>query len=506
MDFAQILRNRSERSEPPRKYTADLFAVVGNFTEKHHMLPTINDEKLPIPDVETGNIYHLQQEFFKTGVTRSFTFRKGQLGVLKKAVKRYENDIFAALEKDLGKSAFESYATEVGLFYEEIEYMLRHLAEWMKPRRVQTPLTLFPSSATIYPQPLGCVLIISPWNYPFNLVMMPLAAAIAAGNTVIIKPSELAPESEKIITTIISETFEPEYIAVIHAEGPMVSQVIASHHFDHIFFTGSTAVGSKIMEAAAKQLSPVTLELGGKSPCIVAKDAALDFAAKKIAWSKWTNAGQTCVAPDYLLVHQSVKDALLAKIAEVTTRMFGEDASKSPDYGRIINKKRWEIVAGYLGEGDIYYGGKTDAGDRYISPTILTGVDAGSRLMQEEIFGPVLPVISYREKEEVLAWVEKNPYPLACYVYTENRKTAQFYIDNIRFGGGAINNGLVHLGNPNLPFGGVGYSGMGAYHGRSGFDVFTHYKSIQKTQKWFDLPMIYPPYKGNLKWLKRVMK
>jgi aldehyde dehydrogenase (NAD+) len=470
------------------------------------MSPTATLETIhtTIPEIET--IFNAQQAFFTSGVTRSFEFRKGQLQVLKQAVKRHENAILNALRKDLGKPAFEGYETEVGLLYEEISYFTKHLKQWMIPKRVATPITLFPSTSKVYPQALGTVFIICPWNYPFYLMMMPLVAAIAAGNTVILKPSEIATETEIVINTIINETFEQEYIATVDISGPAVSEIIRTHHFDHVFFTGSTQVGSKIMEAAARQLTPVTLELGGKSPCIVSEDAALDFAAKKIAWSKFINAGQICVAPDYLLVHESVKDKLLEKIVAAIKKMYGDNPQLSVDYGRIINDKRWETVNSYLQEGEIYFGGQSDRADRYISPTIITGISSDSVLMQEEIFGPVLPVITYKNRDEVLGWVEKNPYPLACYIYTQNRHSERFYIENIRFGGGAVNNGLVHLGNTNLPFSGVGYSGIGAYHGKAGFDAFTHYKSMVKTPKWFDMPIIYPPYKNNLKWLKKIIK
>lgn len=468
----------------------------------------VTTEYIPVnyTALEIETIYQGQQQFFKSGHTRPYAFRKAQLEVLKGAIQRSEAAILEALRQDLGKSNFESYVTEVGLVYSEIEYVLKNLRQWMQPKRVNTPLTFFPSSSRIYQEPLGTVLIISPWNYPFNLVIMPLIAAIAGGNTVILKPSELAPETEIVINRLISETFEPGYIATVNGTGQLVSKMIEEHHFDHVFFTGSTSVGRKIMEAAAKQLSPVTLELGGKSPCIVAADANLDFAAKKIAWSKWINAGQTCVAPDYLLVHSSVKDRLINKIASVTDSMFGPDPQRSPDYPRLINDKRWAIVAGYLQEVTILYGGASDRADRYIAPTLVEQAVVGGRLMQEEIFGPVLPVIVYNEQEEVLQQVSRNPYPLACYIYTSNRKTAAYYRDHIRFGGGCVNNGLLHLGIPGLPFGGVGYSGMGQYHGREGFLAFSHQKSMLYTPTWFDMPLMYAPFKDHIKYLRKLMK
>lgn len=456
--------------------------------------------------LEIETIYQGQHQFFKSGVTKPYAFRKAQLNVLKAAIKRHEQMILDALQKDLGKSNFESFATEVGLVYGEIDHVLKHLQEWMRSKRVATPLTFFPSTSKIHYDPLGTVLIISPWNYPFNLAIMPLVAAMAGGNTVILKPSELATETEIIINTIIAETFEPEYIATVNGSGQLVSHMIETHHFDHIFFTGSTAVGKKIMQAAAKQLSPVTLELGGKSPCIVAEDASISFAAKKIAWSKWINAGQTCVAPDYLLVHERVKDKLVQQLIAVTEKMFGKDPQQSPDYPRIINEKRWRTITGYLQEGNILYGGASDIADRYIAPTIIDHITAGDSLAQEEIFGPVLPIITYKNREEVLQWVEKNPYPLACYIYTANKKTAAYFTGNIRFGGGCINNGLVHLGIPDLPFGGVGYSGMGQYHGKDGFLSFTHQKSMFTTPTWLDMPLMYAPFKDHIKYLRKLMR
>jgi aldehyde dehydrogenase (NAD+) len=456
---------------------------------------------------EIETLYYDQKAFFKSGVTRSYAFRKAQLNVLKQAIKRNKKAILTALQKDLHKSDFESYGTEVGLVYEEINYAIRHLRQWMQPERVATPLLFFPSSSKIYHEPLGTVLIISPWNYPFNLLMAPLVAAIAGGNTIILKPSEMAGETEIAINVLIGETFEPEYICTINGPGNLVvASLVERHHLDRVFFTGSTAVGKKIMEAAAKQLTPVTLELGGKSPCIVAADANLDFAAKKIAWSKWVNAGQTCVAPDYLLVHESVRGKLIEKVIAETEKMYGKNARHSDDYPRMINEKRWQIVVDYLAEGNIIYGGDHDWSDKYIAPTIMDGITGENKLMQEEIFGPVLPVIVYRDDAEALDWVDKNPYPLACYIYTENKNKGQFFIDHIRFGGGCINNGLVHLGVPALPFGGVGFSGTGQYHGKEGFATFTHKKSVVKSVSWFDVPLWYPPYRNHIKLLKKLMK
>jgi aldehyde dehydrogenase (NAD+) len=470
-------------------------------------MPGINKTpEMKFTELEIEDICRAQRDFFATGITRSYAFRKGQLMVLKKALQRNENELISALKKDLGKSAFESYGTEIGVVHEEINHAIKHLREWMQPKRVGSPLVLFGSTSKIYPQPLGCTLVISPWNYPVYLLLAPLVSAIAGGNTVILKPSEIALETEMVINRMISETYEPEYIATINGDGPVVSRLIENHHFDHIFFTGSTTVGRKVMVAAAAQLSPVTLELGGKSPCIVASDASLDYAAKKIAWSKWINAGQTCVAPDYLLVHTSIKDELVAKIAAATTAMFGPDPQQSPDYPRIINKKRWDKVAAYLQEGEIVFGGAADRDDLYIGPAIIENISGDSPLLSEEIFGPVLPVLTYQTKEEAVQVVDRNPYPLSCYVYTGTKSIADYYIENIRFGGGCINNGLVHLGNPNLPFGGVGYSGMGSCHGKSGYDTFTHRKGIVQSSRWLDSFLFYAPFKDHIRYIKKILR
>jgi aldehyde dehydrogenase (NAD+) len=338
-------------------------------------------------------------------------------------------------------------------------------------------------------------------------MITPLISAIAGGNTAILKPSDEAIHTGKAIEKIIKETFDESYIAVIQCHGPQVgTEIIEKYHFDHIFFTGSVRVGKLIMEMAAKHLSPVTLELGGKSPCIIDKDVSLGHAALKVAWSKMINAGQTCVAPDYVLVHEGVKDAFIEKLKSTFDKMMGDKPQQSPDFGRMINKKRFLAVKNYLSQGKVVYGGQSDEADLYIAPTIIEGVKITDTVMQEEIFGPVLPVISYKSNEEVLDWIEKNPYPLALYVYTNDRSTEKFYMEKVRFGGGCINNGVIHLGNPDIPFGGVGTSGIGQYHGKQGFDTFTRPKSIMKSPTWFDAPLWYAPYKNNVKWIKLLFK
>ena len=461
------------------------------------------DIELPALREKIARIYQSQQAFFKSGATLPYSFRKTQLKKLAAVIKQNEAKINEALYKDLRKSKMEAYASEIGILYKQIRHTLRHLREWMEPVRVSTPMVFFPSSAKIIRDPLGVILIQSPWNFPFLLVLDPLVHAMAGGNTAILKPSEEAPHTAALIEQLVTENFDASYISVFNGPGHIITPELVTHyHFDHIFFTGSVAVGKKVMEMAARQLSPVTLELGGKSPCIVDKSVNLDHAAKKIAWSKFFNAGQTCVAPDYVLVHAEVKEAFVSKLKAAFDRMLGDDPRQSQDYGRLINRKRFDVVSAYIRQGRVLHGGQTDAEDLFIAPTILEGVSIEDPVMQEEIFGPVLPVISYTEQQEVLDWIEKNPYPLALYIYTSSRKTERFYTEHVRYGGGCVNNCIIHLGNPELPFGGVGTSGIGQYHGRYGFETFTRPKSILKTPTWLDFPLWYAPYRDHLKYVK----
>lgn len=454
-----------------------------------------------------ARIFAGQQQFFKSGATKSNAFRKQQLKKLLKIIKANEQLVLDALHKDLRKPVFEAYATELGPVYKEIKYILKYLRQWMQPVRVSTPFVFFPSSSKIYKDALGVTLIIGPWNYPFNLIIMPLIAAIAGGNTCIIKPSEFSTHTSTIIKKIITQNFDENYLAVLEGNGQeILPPLIENCPLNHIFYTGSTHVGKKIMEMAAKQLCPVTLELGGKSPCIIDKDANLKHAAKKIAWSKFVNAGQTCVAPDYILVHETIKENFIEEIKKVLLKMYGEAPQSSPDYSRIINEQRFDKLIGYLQKGNILLGGQFDVSDKFIAPTIIENISLQDALMQEEIFGPILPIITFKKLEETLRVIESSPSPLALYVYTNDKKTEKFFIDNVKFGGGCINNSLIHLGNPDLPFGGVGYSGMGQYHGKYGFDIFTRAKSVLKSATWFDVSLWYAPYKNNIKWLKRFFK
>lgn len=456
---------------------------------------------------DISTIYQRQKAFFDSGETRSVSFRKQQLQKLKNAVIENEKAITEALHLDLRKSEYESFGSEIGQVIKEIDFALKNLDRWSRPQSVPTPMMFLPSSSRIYRDPLGIVLIIAPWNYPFLLTLSPLISSIAGGNTAFIKPSEESQHTALLIEKIVTGTFSSDYVHVVQGiGGDVIPTMMEAVRFDHVFFTGSTFVGQKIMEMAARKLVPVTLELGGKSPCIVDPSANLDYTAKKIVWSKLMNAGQTCVAPDYVLVHHSVKSSLLQKMTDNIKKMYGDDPRHSEDLGRIINSKRFEKLKSYLAQGKIISGGRHDEKDLYIEPTLLEEVSIDDTVMQEEIFGPILPVITYSEKQEVVDWVEKNPYPLSLYIYADDSTVQEYYISRIRFGGCCINNGIIHLGNPHLPFGGVGYSGIGQYHGQFGFEAFTRPKSVLHSRSWFDVPVWYAPFKGKAALLKKIFK
>jgi aldehyde dehydrogenase (NAD+) len=453
------------------------------------------------------HVYHTQRQFFESGKTRSYAFRKQQIMRLKKCIQTHQSLISEALQQDLHKAPTESYITEIGFVYQEINYALKHLKKWMKPQNVSTPLIAQPSSSRIYRDPLGLTLIIGPWNYPFHLIMSPLVGAIAGGNCAILKPSEETPSTAQAIEKLIKEAFDPEYISVVQGNGSeVVPALMDNFPFNHVFFTGSVAVGKIIMAAAATHLTPVTLELGGKSPCIVDNTANLPVAARRITWGKFINAGQTCVAPDYLLVHHSVKDRLVKLIAENLREFYGENPHTSPDYPRMANMKRFNAIAKFLKTGNILLGGQTNPEDKYISPTLLDEVSWDDPVMQEEIFGPLLPILTYQTLEEIPQLIAKQPFPLALYLFTSDNQTEKYILENIRFGGGCINDTAVHLSNPAIPFGGVGTSGLGSYHGKYSFDTFTHAKGVLKTSTMVDIPLRYPPYANKLKYIKVIMK
>lgn len=441
-----------------------------------------------------------KRDFFSTGITKDVSFRIQQLKLLREVIKQNQAEILAALKADLGKPPFEAYG-EILLSLQEINYALKHIRTWVKPRKAATPLSQFLASSSIYKEPLGIVLVISPWNYPFMLAISPLVGAIAAGNCVILKPSEIAIHTSNLLAKMISENFNQGCLTVIEG-GIETSQALLAEPFDHIFFTGGTAVGKLVMAAAAQHLTPVTLELGGKSPCIVDAEVDVEVAAKRITWGKFLNAGQTCIAPDYVLVHKSIKAKLLAGLKKSIREFYGEDPHKSSDYARIINGKHFSRLANFLQEGEVIVGGETNAEDRYIAPTVIDRVQPDHKIMTEEIFGPILPILEYEDLIEAIAFVNSKPKPLALYFFSTNKKHQELILRETSFGGGCINDTIVHLSTPELPFGGVGYSGMGSYHGQAGFDRFSHHKSVLHNSFMLDLKWRYPPYKLDLNFLK----
>ncbi|WP_182201371.1 aldehyde dehydrogenase [Paraliobacillus salinarum] len=446
-----------------------------------------------------------QVTFFKNGETKSLSFRFQALNNLKRAIKQQEDVILSAIQQDLNKSEFEGFLTEIGILYEEIDFMKKRLKKWMKPKRVKTALTHIGSKSVIYPEPYGVTLIIAPWNYPFQLAISPLIGAIAAGNTAIIKPSELTPHTSAVLTRLIKETFDSNYITSIEGDAE-TSQALLKKPFDYIFFTGSTPVGKIVMEQAAKNLTPVTLELGGKSPSIVHEDANLKLAAKRIAWGKFTNAGQTCVAPDYIYVHEHVQADFTKELQQAITELYGKKPLDNQDFPKIVNEKHFKRLHQLIDKDKLIYGGKSDQEKIKIEPTILTNINWDSPVMKEEIFGPILPIMSYKELSTVIREVSDQPKPLALYLFTENKQTEQQVIDQIPFGGGCINDTIYHLATPYLPFGGVGHSGTGSYHGKASFDTFSHYKSILKQTTKFDVPLRYPGSEKGFKLIKKFFK
>ncbi len=445
--------------------------------------------------------------YFESGATQSYQFRKAQLQKLKAAVVAHEQEIFDAIYKDLRKSKEECYITENGFFLTELSLAINKLNGWMKQESVRTNLLNFPSKSFIVSEPLGVVLIISPWNYPFNLLMTPLVGAIAAGNCVVMKPSELAPATEAVMKKIIESTFDKNYILYVEGDGAtVVPELMNNFIFDHVMYTGSTAVGKIIYELAAKNLVPVTLELGGKSPCIVEADADIKVAAKRIAMAKFSNAGQTCVAPDYVLVQETVKDELIDEIKKAITIFFGIDAQKTEAFGRIINERQFNRLEKYLNNGKLLFGGKIDKIDLYIEPTLLEINNINDAAMQTEIFGPILPIISFKEKAAALSIIKVHKNPLAFYIFTSSSENEKKWLQAIPAGGGCINNVTMHLSNHHLPFGGRGASGTGSYHGKFSFDTFSHKKSVLKTPTWLDPSVKYPPFKGKLGLFKKIFK
>lgn len=434
-----------------------------------------------------------QRAFFKTGITKDVKFRLDALKMLKSAIRKNETALQDALKNDLGKSQFESYESEIGVVLKELSFHIKKIQCWTKPKSKPTPLALFPSGSKVYTEPFGNVLIMAPWNYPFLLLIQPLIGAISAGNTVLLKTSPYVPEYEKTIGRIIAETFPSEYVSLVSG-GREVNQFLFQQKFDYMFFTGSPSLGKLVMHAAAEHLCPVTLELGGKSPCVVTGSANLKRAARRIVWGKFLNAGQTCIAPDYLLAHNSVKDELVELMKKEITRQFGDDPQKSPDFPRIVNEKAFDRLVTYLRDGKIVCGGDTDRSVKYISPTILDNVEPGNLVMQDEIFGPVLPILTFESIGQATDFINNREKPLAMYVFSTNKNEIQKLMKNTSAGGGCINDTIIHIANSNLPFGGVGNSGMGKYHGKLSFDTFSNHRSIVKSTNLIDLPVKYAPY------------
>lgn len=446
-----------------------------------------------------------QRAFFESGRTRPVEWRLEQLAYLKKAIKQYEQDLLTAVEEDLGKSAFESFATELVMVYDEIDFAAKHLKEWAKEKRVKPSLAQLPGKGYVYQEPRGVVLIIAPWNYPIQLTLLPLVSAIAAGNCVALKPSEYAVHTSQAVAGMLRECFPSQFISVYEG-GPEVTQALIGENIDYIFFTGSTAVGREIMKMATERLIPMTLELGGKSPCIVERTANLELTAKRIMWGKLINAGQTCVAPDYILVHTDVKAQLMDELAKASAELYPGDILTNPDYPHIINAKHFDRLVAMLEQGKVVYGGQHDRDSLKIAPTILDSPRLDSDLMKTEIFGPLLPILNFEAMEDAFALIRRRHKPLALYVFSEDPAVQERVMREMAFGGGCINDTILHLTNPRMPFGGIGGSGMGAYHGKAGFEAFSHQKSVFKQGSGRETNLRYPPYGDKLKLLKKIYK
>jgi aldehyde dehydrogenase (NAD+) len=446
------------------------------------------------------------RQYFQSGATQPFEFRLLQLKRLKQMVLDNEQALYKALHADLKKTDEDAWATEIGFFLSELNYTIEHLKGWMQPKSVPTNLVNLPSSSFTIQEPLGVVCIIAPWNYPFQLLFTPLIGAIAGGNCAVLKPSEFAPATAAVMGKMIADLFPNNYMLYLEGEGATVlPPLLTENRFDHIFYTGSTMVGKIIYKLAAEQLVPVTLELGGKSPAVICDDANLRVAARRLANPKFSNCGQMCIAPDYILVPHALKDVLIKELIIALQAFYGADAENSEHYGKIINDKQWLRLTSYLGDGEIVYGGKSNREKLFIEPTIMVDVQPDAKIMQEEIFGPILPVLTYATKEEALAIIQKNPNPLAFYVFTENKNDEAYWLTNVPSGGACVNNATMHITNHELPFGGRGFSGTGGYHGKLSFDTFTHTKSVLKTPTWIDPSFKYPPYKGKGWLIKRLI-
>ncbi len=447
------------------------------------------------------------RDYFDSGITKNYDFRKAQLKKLKASILKHEQDLYDALYADLKKSPEETWVTETGLVISELNAAIKNLYQWMQPETVDTNLLNLPSTSKILKEPLGVVLIIGPWNYPFQLLINPLVGAIAAGNCVVLKPSEFASATEAVMKKVVEDVFPSEYILYVQGDGAkVVPEMMNNFSFDHVFYTGSTSVGRIIYKMAAERLVPVTLELGGKSPCVVESDANIKVAARRIAMTKFSNAGQMCVAPDYVIIHESIKEKFISAIKETVEQFFGGKPEQSENYGKIINEKQFDRIAGYLSNGKIVFGGRTDRKNLFIEPTLLDEVKVNDAVMNDEIFGPVMPILTFKSKGEALNIIAGHPAPLAFYVFTSSKAKENDWLNSVASGGSCVNNTSWHLTNHNLPFGGRGFSGTGNYHGKYSFDTFTHKKAVLKTPTWFDPAIKYPPFNGKLKLFKWLIR
>lgn len=443
-----------------------------------------------------------QRTYFASGKTFDLRGRMQALEKLEQAVKKYEQPLYDALKADLGKSRAEAYMCEVGMTLSELRYVKKHLRSWSRDRRVRTPLAQFHAKSFTVQEPYGVVLIMSPWNYPVLLTLEPLIGALAAGNCCVVKPSAYSPETSKVMAQMIRESFEETYVAVVEG-GRQENQSLLNQKFDYIFFTGGVNVGKTVMEKASAHLTPVTLELGGKSPCIVDRTADLKLTARRLVFGKYLNCGQTCVAPDYVLAEQSIKDELLRYVKQEIVRQYGEKPLANPSYGKMVNRKHYDRVLGLIEPSRLAYGGDADPDTLRIEPTVLDGVTPEDAVMQEEIFGPVLPILTVTSAEEAFAFVKERPQPLALYLFTGDKHTEEKFLKEVPFGGGCVNDTIIHLATSEMGFGGVGNSGMGTYHGKKSFETFSHEKSIVKKYTWLDLPMRYQPYTG---WKEKMVR
>lgn len=444
---------------------------------------------------EVKEAFERKRKFFDEGHTRSYAFRRSNLETLRKAILSHKEDIIHAMKNDFGKPSFEAYIGEVGVAIDDINYALKHLHSWMKDKSVPTPIGILPATSRIIYEPKGVVMIFSPWNYPFNLTIIPLIGAIAAGNCVLVKPAHETPNMAALIQKIIHENFSPDHISVVLGEGRVLGELLLNNFtFNHIFFTGSANTGKWVMEKAARTLTPVTLELGGKSPVIIDGTANLKVALNRIAWAKYFNAGQTCTSPDYILVHRDIKEAFVKGLKEKIISFFGDDPQNSSNYCRLVNEVRCRKLISYLEQGELVHGGRYSVSDKYIEPTIILLDNLDVPVMQEEIFGPILPIITWENMEELLTIIRKNRYPLTCYIFSENKSLIDYILERVEFGSGCINDTMAQFANPNFPFGGVMTSGIGKYHGQYSFDTFSNAKPVLKSMTLIDITMRYPPY------------